>query len=48
MDLQRLKNLLGQIYGANAVVMTFDLLAARPEETQEYFFLQEFLTIKHW
>lgn len=47
-DLQRLKNLLGQVYGANAVVMTYDLLAESPESTQEYYFLQEFLTIKHW
>jgi len=33
-DMQRLKNLLGQIYGANAVVMTYDLLASQPEETR--------------
>lgn len=32
-DMHRLKNLLGQIYGSNSVVMTFDLLAERPEET---------------
>ena len=29
-DMQRLKGLLGQIYGANAVIMTFDLLATNP------------------
>jgi hypothetical protein len=38
-DLSRLKNLLGQIYGANAVVVTTDILAERPENTQQYFFL---------
>lgn len=32
-DMQRLKNLLGQIYGATAVVMTYDLLAERPTDT---------------
>lgn len=45
-DASPLKNLLGQIFGANAVVMTYDLLSSRPEESQEYYFLQEFLTIK--
>lgn len=28
--------------------MQFDLLSQRQEDNQEYYFLQEFLTIKHW
>ena len=47
-DMSRLGSKFRQVYGANDVVMTFDLLADRPEATQEYFFLQEFLKIKHW
>jgi hypothetical protein len=38
-DLSNLKHLLGQIYGANAVVLTHDLLSPNPEASQEYFFL---------
>lgn len=28
--------------------MSCDLLAESPEDTQEYYFLQEFLTMHHW
>ena len=46
--MSQMKKLLGQIHGASAVVISYDLLASSPEETQQYYFLQEFLTIKHW
>ena len=48
-DMAKLKQILGSTLGVNTVIMTSDLLDASSDQgSTDYYFLQEFLTIKHW